>query len=131
MCCEDNHFPKRKFKLFNSLFHSAYLLFSIRLFSIADLFALCYLCDVCNEDKCCIVTHRAADIRVAWLVCVQTYCVPIATLNQNKPSRLLYLGDAQTKRHRYNDPRYLSYGFLRYWGWFNLFTMCALPNAMV
>ena len=51
-----------------------------------------------------------------WLVCVQTYCVPIATLNQNKPSRFLHLGDAQIKRHRYNDPRYLSYGFLRYWG---------------
>ena len=40
----------------------------MRLFSIADLFAVCYLCDVYNEDKCCIVTHRAADIRVAWLV---------------------------------------------------------------
>ena len=22
----------------------------------------------CNVDKCCVVTHRAADIRVAWLV---------------------------------------------------------------
>ena len=39
---------------------------------------------------------RVADIiRVAWLVYVRTYCVPIATLNQNKRSRLLYLGDAQ------------------------------------
>ena len=46
---------------------SAYLLFSIRLFSIADLFTVRYMCDVCNEDKCYIVTHRAADVRVAWL----------------------------------------------------------------
>ena len=37
-----------------------------------------------------------ADIRVAWLVYIYTYCVPIATLNQNKRSRLLYLGDMQT-----------------------------------
>ena len=40
----------------------------------------------CKEDKCCVVTHRAADIHVAGLVYVRTYCVPIATLNQNKPS---------------------------------------------
>ena len=42
------------------------------------------------EDKCCVVTHCAADIRVAWLVYARTYCVPIATLNQNKRTRLLY-----------------------------------------
>ena len=48
------------------------------------------------KDKCCVVTHRAADIRVAWLVYSRMYCVPIATLNQNKRTRLLYLGrDAQ------------------------------------
>ena len=37
MCYKDNiYFPKRKFKLFNSLFHSVllYLVFSTRLFSI-------------------------------------------------------------------------------------------------
>ena len=39
---------------------------------------------------------HVADIRVAWLVYIYTYCVPIATLNQNKRSRLLYLGDMQT-----------------------------------
>ena len=39
----------------------------------------------------------AEIIRVAWLVYIGTYCVPIATLNQNKRSRLLYLGDAQIK----------------------------------
>ena len=33
-----------------------------------------------------------------WLVYPRTYCVPIATLNQNKRTRLLYLGrDAQIK----------------------------------
>ena len=47
------------------------------------------------------MTHRAADIVVAslglftWPVYVRSYCVPIATLNQNKPSLLLYLGHAQ------------------------------------
>ena len=50
------------------------------------------------EDNCCVVTHRAADIRVAWLVYARTYGVPIATLHQNKRTRLLYLGDAQIKR---------------------------------
>ena len=40
VCCEDNYFPKRKFKLFNSFLHSVYLAVSIRLFSIADLFAV-------------------------------------------------------------------------------------------
>ena len=59
-----------------------YLVFSKILFSIVDLFAVRYLWVVCNEDKCCVVTQRAADICVAWLVYVRTYCVPIATLNQ-------------------------------------------------
>ena len=68
VCFEDNYFPKGYFKLFNSLFHSdVYLVFSIRLFSIANLFVR-YLWDVRNEDKCCVVTHRAVGIRVAWLV---------------------------------------------------------------
>ena len=85
VCCEEDYIPKGKCKLFNSLFHSVYLVyfFPKRLFSIADLFAVRYLWVVCNEDKCCVVTRRAADIRVAWLVYVRMYCVPIATLNQN------------------------------------------------
>ena len=70
MCCEDDYFPKGKFKSFNSLFHSVYLVFPKSLFSIADLFAVRYLWVVCNEDKCCVVTQRAADIRVSWLVCL-------------------------------------------------------------
>ena len=76
-----------------------YLVFPKSLFSIADLFAVRYLWVACNEDKCCVMTQRATDIRVAWLVTwlvyVRTYCVPIAALNQNKRTRLLYLGDAQ------------------------------------
>ena len=43
-------FFEGKFKLFNSLFHSVFLVFSIRLISIADLLALHYLWDICNED---------------------------------------------------------------------------------
>ena len=63
------------------------------------MFSVRYLWDVCNEDKCCNVTQRAADIRVAWLVYVRTYCGPVATLNQNKPTRLPYLGDTQIVRY--------------------------------
>ena len=93
VCCEDNYFPKGKFKLFNSLFHSVYLVFSnLFFYCIADLFAVRYLWVVCNEDKCCVVTQHAADNRVAWLVHVRTYCVPIATVNQNKQTRSLDLG---------------------------------------
>ena len=74
-----------------------YLVFPKHLFSIADLFAVGYLWVVGNEDKCSVVTLRAADIRVAWLVYARTYGVPIATLQQNMRTRLLYLGDAQIK----------------------------------
>ena len=49
-------FFEGKFKLCNSLFHSVFLVFSIRLISIANLFALRYLWDICNEDTSCIVT---------------------------------------------------------------------------
>ena len=44
---------------------------------------------------CVTCVSRAAHIPVAWLVYARTYCVPIATLNQNKGTRLLHLGDAQ------------------------------------
>ena len=51
---ESNYFPKGKFKLSNSFFHSESVpcFFSIPLISIANLFAMRYLWDVCNEDKC-------------------------------------------------------------------------------
>ena len=90
VCLEEDYFLKGKFKLFNSLFHSVYLVFPKSLFSIAVRYLY-----VCNEDKWCVVTPRAAVIRVAWLVYVRTYWVSIVTLNQNKWTRLLYLGDAQ------------------------------------
>ena len=47
---------------------------------------------------CLVRVVRVADIRVAWLVYIRTYCVPIATLNQNERSQLHYLGDAQIKK---------------------------------
>ena len=72
-----------------------YLVFPKSLFPITDLFGVRYLWVVCNEDKWWVVTHRAAHIPVAWLVYARTYCVPIATLNQNKGTRLLYLGNTQ------------------------------------
>ena len=71
VCCEDDYFPKGKFKSFNTLFHSVYLVLSkcfVSLFSVASWFAVRYLLVVCNEDKCCVVTQRAADIHVACLV---------------------------------------------------------------
>ena len=88
-------FSKGKINLFNSLFQSVFLVFRKRFFSIADLFPMSYLWFICNEDKCCVETQCAADFRVAWLVYVRTYCVPIGTLNQNKRSQFLYLGVAQ------------------------------------
>ena len=60
-----------------------YLVFSIRLISIADLFAVRYLWDVSNEDKCILVASLGL---FTWVVYVRKYCVPIATLNQNKRS---------------------------------------------
>ena len=63
------------FKLFNSLFHSVY------------------------EDKFCVVTHRAVDIRVAWLVylvCLGSHVLPAyCNFESKQRTRLLYLGDAQ------------------------------------
>ena len=49
------------------------LVFSIRLFSIANLFVR-YLWDVRNEDNCCVVTYHAVDICVGWLVYL--VCLP-------------------------------------------------------
>ena len=50
-----------------------------------------------RNDFYLVLVVRVADIHVAWLVYVRTYCVPIATLNQNKRSRLLHLSDAHIK----------------------------------
>ena len=48
-------------------FTQCFFFFSIRLISVADLFLVRYLWDVCKEDKCCVVTHHAADFLVASL----------------------------------------------------------------
>ena len=86
-------FQRENFNYSIVFFHSVYPVYTKSWVSIADLFAMRYQWVVCNEDKCCVMTQRVADI--AWLVYVRTYCVPIATLNQDKRTRLLYLGDAQ------------------------------------
>ena len=65
-----------------------YLVFPKSLFSIAHLFAVRYLWVVCNEDKRCVVTKRAADIRVAWLGYVRTYCVPIANFESKQANSI-------------------------------------------
>ena len=54
-----------------------YPVFQKSLFSITDLFAVRYLWVVCNEDKCCVETQRAADIRVAWLVTFARIACPL------------------------------------------------------
>ena len=127
VCCEDDYFTKGKLKLFNSLFHSVYRVFPKSLFSMADLFATRYLWVVCNEEKCCVVAKRGNGSLgwFTWLVYVHTYCVPIATLNQNKRARLLYLDDAQIiivkvwklceKAGKYTE--YLKNGNLELWFW--------------
>ena len=43
---------------------------------------------------------RTVDIRLASLVYVSTYCMPIALLRRDKPFPLLYLGHAQIMRRQ-------------------------------
>ena len=59
------------------------------------MFAVRYLWDVCNEGKCCVVTHHPADTRVAWLVHLACLRSHVLRANCNFESRLLYLGDAK------------------------------------
>ena len=49
VCYEDNYFPKRKFKLFNSLYHSVYLVFSTCLFYCQYVCRALPVENVCNE----------------------------------------------------------------------------------
>ena len=65
------------------LFHSVYRFFFRKFVFYCRFVAVRYLWVVCNRDKFCVETQRTADIRVAWLVYVRTYCLLIATLNQN------------------------------------------------
>ena len=41
---------------------------------------------------------HVADTCVTWLVYIHMYCVPIATLNQNKKPQLLYFGPRANKK---------------------------------
>ena len=59
---------RKNIQTFNSLFHSVYLFFFlIGLTSIADLFSVGYLWDVCNKDKLLCRDTSYADILVASL----------------------------------------------------------------
>ena len=94
VCYEDDYLPKGKSKLFNSLFHSVYLAFPKRLFPIADLFAVRYLWVVCYEDKCCVVTQRAAEICVAWFVylaCLRSHILRACYNFDSKQTNLITL----------------------------------------
>ena len=77
------------------------LFLSIRLFSIAIFLLPCVICGTyvtrINAVSWYIGRHSRRLLIGLFnsLVYVHTYCLPIATLNQNKLSRLLYLGDAQ------------------------------------
>ena len=68
VCCEDNYFPREKFKLLIVCVTRCTLFFQC----VCFLLPICLPCiscgTYCNEDKCCVVTHRTADFRVDWLV---------------------------------------------------------------
>ena len=46
VCCEDDYFPKGKFKLFNSLFHSVYL---VLFQNVCFLLPICSPCVICGS----------------------------------------------------------------------------------
>ena len=90
VCCEEDYFPKGKFKLFDCFFHYAPCFFR----------KVCFLLPICLPFVICGSYARQTFASLGlftcnWLAYIRTYCVPIATLNQNKWSRLLYLDDAQ------------------------------------
>ena len=108
VCSEDNYFLKGKFKLFNTLFHLVYLVFPKSLFSIA----ICLPWVICESYVKTVNTvlwhsvhgrHSHCLACFTWIVYVRTYCIPIATLNQNKQTLLIYLGDAQIIINVYSD----------------------------
>ena len=68
VCCEENYFPKKNL---NHLIvcNTRYTLFFQYVCFLLSICLLCISCGTyCNEDKCCVVTFRAADFRIAWLV---------------------------------------------------------------
>ena len=56
------------------LFHSVYCVFSKKFVFYCRFVAARQLWVICSRDKFCVVTQRAADIRVPWLVYVHKYC---------------------------------------------------------
>ena len=93
----DDYFSKGKFKLFNSLFHSVYLVFPVSLFSIADLFAVRYLWSYVTKMLCC---DAALGRHLRRLACLSSHVLR-AYCNfesKKKRTRLLYLGDSQIKK---------------------------------
>ena len=121
--CEDNYFPKETFKVFSNLFHSVYLVFSIRLFFILPVCLPCVICGKYVTRINAVSWHITRQTLVSlclftWLVYVRTYCVPTATLNQNKRSRLPYLGDAKliidSSKRRLPSPHEFS-RYIFYW----------------
>ena len=100
VCCEDNYFPKGKFKLyFVSLSVSCF--FQYVCFLLLIFFLPCVICGTYVTRINAVSWHIGRHLRRLLiglfnsLVYVHTYCLPIVTLNQNKRSPLLYLGDAQ------------------------------------
>ena len=61
-------FQRENLNLLIVCFTQCTLFFSIRLISIANLFAVRYLWDVCNEDNCRDTSRGRHSSRVAWLV---------------------------------------------------------------
>ena len=96
VCWKNNYFSKRKFKLFNSLFHSVYLVLPKSCF----LLKICLPCVICGMYvmKINAVSWHSVRHTSASLVYVCMYFMPTATLNQKKWTRLLYLGDTQRKK---------------------------------
>ena len=93
-------FSNGKISIFNRFFHSVYLVFFNTF-----IFYCWFVCRALAVGRIVIRinavlwhirqrTFRSLGL-FTWFVYLRTYCVPIATLNQNKWSRLLYLGDAQ------------------------------------
>ena len=65
MCYEDNYFPERKFKLFNSFYHSAYLFFFNRFISAVHIWFI----------SCIINTHFFREHINPQLTCSQRQCL--------------------------------------------------------
>ena len=98
MCCEDDYFPRKNLNLI-ICFTRCTLFFK----KVCFLLPICLPCVICGSYMTrvnAVLWHSARQTFASlslftWLAYASTYCEPIATLNQNKRTRLLYLGDAQ------------------------------------